>query len=73
MTPVRLEPAALRSRVKHSTIEPLRSRERIVGEIRFIQASIFFIEVCFSPCIISAAFSSMFILVCLVRAFVLTR
>ena len=25
MTPVRLEPAALRSRVKHSTSEPLRS------------------------------------------------
>ena len=26
MTPVRLEPAAPRSRVKHSTTEPLRSR-----------------------------------------------
>ena len=26
MTPVRLEPAALRSRVKHSTTEPLRSQ-----------------------------------------------
>ena len=26
MTPVRLEPAALRSRVKHITTEPLRSR-----------------------------------------------
>ena len=25
MTPVRLEPAALRSRVEHSTIDPLRS------------------------------------------------
>ena len=25
MTPVRLEPAALRSQVKHSTTEPLRS------------------------------------------------
>ena len=25
MTPVRLEPAALRSRIKHSTTEPLRS------------------------------------------------
>ena len=25
MTPVRLEPATLRSRVKHSTTEPLRS------------------------------------------------
>ena len=32
MTPVRLEPAALRSRVKHSTTEPLRShRYRIIG------------------------------------------
>ena len=28
MTPVRLEPAAPRSLVKHSTTEPLRSRER---------------------------------------------
>ena len=27
MTPVRLEPAALRSRVKHSTTEPLRSHD----------------------------------------------
>ena len=27
MMPVRLEPAALRSRVKHSTTEPLRSLE----------------------------------------------
>ena len=27
MTPVRLEPATLRSRVKHSTTEPLRSPE----------------------------------------------
>ena len=27
MTPVRLEPAALRSRVKHSTTEPLRSHK----------------------------------------------
>ena len=26
MTPVRLEPAALRSRVKYSTTEPLRSQ-----------------------------------------------
>ena len=26
MTPVRLEPTALRSRVKHSTTEPLRSQ-----------------------------------------------
>ena len=30
MTPVRLEPATLRSRVKHSTTEPLRSREMIL-------------------------------------------
>ena len=28
VTPVRLEPAALRSRVKHSTTEPLRSLEK---------------------------------------------
>ena len=27
MTPVRLEPATLRSRVKHSTTEPLRSHK----------------------------------------------
>ena len=31
MTPVRLEPAALRSRVKHSTTEPLRSRKTAVS------------------------------------------
>ena len=31
MTPVRLEPAALRYRVKHSTIEPLRSLPAVVG------------------------------------------
>ena len=30
MTPVRLEPVALRSRVKHSTTEPLRSH-RVEG------------------------------------------
>ena len=30
MTLVRLEPAALRSRVKHSTAEPLRSLKRII-------------------------------------------
>ena len=29
MTPVRLEPAASRSRVKHSTAEPLHSQEEI--------------------------------------------
>ena len=32
MTPVRLEPAALRSRVKHSTTEPLRSLPDIDGK-----------------------------------------
>ena len=31
MTPVRLEPAALRSRVKHSTTEPLRSQFMVAG------------------------------------------
>ena len=30
MTPVRLEPAASRSRVKHSTTEPLRSLNPII-------------------------------------------
>ena len=34
MTPVRLEPATLRSRVKHSTTEPLRSL-RIFGKPNF--------------------------------------
>ena len=29
VTPMRLEPAALRSRVKHSTTEPLRSRVHV--------------------------------------------
>ena len=32
MTPVRFEPAALRSRVKHSTTKPLRS-QRFLGNI----------------------------------------
>ena len=36
MTPVRLEPAALRSRVKHSTTEPLRSLIKIVMEITLL-------------------------------------
>ena len=37
MTPVRLEPAALRSRVKHSTTEPLRSRGgSVVADFLFI-------------------------------------
>ena len=31
MTPVRLEPAASRSRVKHSTTEPLLSRGQQIG------------------------------------------
>ena len=31
MTPVRLEPAALRSRVKHSTTEPLRSHREYLA------------------------------------------
>ena len=31
MTPVRLEPGALRSRVKHSTTEPLRSLQFTVS------------------------------------------
>ena len=35
MTPVRLEPAALRSRVKHSTTEPLRSLTFVaIGTLR---------------------------------------
>ena len=35
MTPVRLEPAAPRSRVKHSTTEPLRSLAAVViGPLR---------------------------------------
>ena len=33
MTPVRLEPAASRSRVKHSTTEPLRSQFGIVKHV----------------------------------------
>ena len=34
MTPVRLEPAALRSRVKRSTTEPLRSPERVITRLQ---------------------------------------
>ena len=35
MTPVRLEPTALRSRVKHSTTEPLRSlKEGVLGPMQ---------------------------------------
>ena len=37
MTPVRLEPTALRSRVKHSTTEPLRSLRGIGGLTRHIK------------------------------------
>ena len=33
MTPVRLEPAALRSRVNHFTTEPLRSHKNTHGQI----------------------------------------
>ena len=39
MTPVRLEPAALRSRVKHSTTEPLRSLIKIVIVLKLILIS----------------------------------
>ena len=37
VTPVRLEPAALRSRVKHSTTEPLRSQTRRDWIINYMQ------------------------------------
>ena len=33
MTPVRLEPATLQSRVKHSTTEPLRSQARVCSNV----------------------------------------
>ena len=36
VTPVRLEPAALRSRVKHSTTEPLRSPYCVVVVVFFL-------------------------------------
>ena len=36
MTPVRLEPSALRSRVKHSTTEPLRSQFVCVFDREFV-------------------------------------
>ena len=42
MTPVRLEPAAPRSRVKHSTTEPLRSHcvsERIFEKVLILKKS----------------------------------
>ena len=59
MTPVRLEPAALRSRVKHSTTEPLRSLEFLYpryevyrGYIVFAFSVIMFVclSVCLSVC-----------------------
>ena len=37
MTPVRLEPAALRSRVKHSTTEPLRSLSMHFGATKILE------------------------------------
>ena len=40
MTPVRLEPAALRSRVKHSTTEPLRSHKKKKKKYVFISLKI---------------------------------
>ena len=43
MTPVRLEPAAPRSRVKHSTIEPLRShydKKKISKRFAFLRSSV---------------------------------
>ena len=41
VTPVRLEPAALRSRVKHSTTEPLRSH---VSKMHYNRTILFFFE-----------------------------
>ena len=35
VTPVRLEPTALQSRVKHSTIEPLLSPRRTMSDPKF--------------------------------------
>ena len=49
MTPVRLEPAALRSRVKHSTTEPLRSLPTVVfGTSRAVILHNFLTKFCFS-------------------------
>ena len=42
MMPVRLEPAALRSRVKHSTTEPLRSLDAI-PEAPILALTIFYL------------------------------
>ena len=50
MTPVRLEPAALRSRVKHSTTEPLRFQVSLaaVNQIGvFLQKSKDSLKACF--------------------------
>ena len=44
MTPVRLEPAALRSRVKHSTTEPLRS---LIGRLKTCSIYVQFYASCF--------------------------
>ena len=40
MTPVRLEPAALRSRVKHSTTEPLRSLYVVVDSLFIVAPNV---------------------------------
>ena len=49
VTPVRLEPAALRSRVKHSTTEPLRSQDRKVSFICYkMTFSVFLFAVVYS-------------------------
>ena len=45
MTPVRLEPATLRSRVKHSTTEPLRSLGRLLCETEYNTLKIFTIPI----------------------------
>ena len=42
MTPVRLEPAALRSRVKHSTTEPLRSHKVVLDGSMLVLDDIMF-------------------------------
>ena len=45
MTPVRLEPAALRSRVKHSTTEPLRSLRELVALLSLSYRCLYDIQV----------------------------
>ena len=44
MTPVRLEPVALRSRVKHSTTEPLRSLRFVLDVISIKGETILYIR-----------------------------